>query len=698
MRRSGSSSIPTSPRSPSPARPRSAARIAAVAAATIKRVTLELGGKSANVVFADADLEQAAAAAPGAVFGNAGQDCCARSRILVERSVLDRFLELLEAAVDAIDVGDPLDEETEMGPLISAGQRETVSSFVDDDAPVAFRGTAPDGPGFWFPPTVLCPVANDDRVAREEIFGPVACVIPFEGEAEAIRDRQRHALRALRLDLDPRRRQGAARLPRDRDRRALGQLEQLGAGLDPVRRLQAVGLRPRARHARARALHRGQERLLRDGRTDRRSDGMGRLDGQGLRDHRRRRRDRRRDGAAASPRRARRVVGVDRESGAEGDLAIVCDVTDEEQVSAMYRQRATSSAASTCSSTTPASSDRRRLRARHLGRGLAARPGREHAGRLPLLQARDPAPAGRGGGSVINTASFVAILGAATSQISYTASKGAVVALSRELGVEFARRGVRVNALCPGPVDTELLQELFASDRVQAERRLVHVPIGRFAEASEIANAALFLASDESCYVNASTFLVDGGITARLRHPGLAARTPRGSGRRARGRARSRRRSWARSRLGAHPGRGRSGSRRGRCGSRRSSAGRRRGRPRGGTARPRRGAEPERLQADRAAGEHDRAGGQRALVAVPLEGLEARGERAEQRVLGAVGVELDRNQPISGSRPAAARRRRLRRATGAEADAEQRHARPRAGRRSAELARRSTGCASSRRR
>jgi betaine-aldehyde dehydrogenase len=160
--------------------------IAAGAAATIKRVTLELGGKSANIVFADADLEQAASSAPGAVFGNAGQDCCARSRILVERGALDRFMEALEEAVDAIRVGDPLDEATEMGPLISAGQRDQVASFVNSDAPVAIRGQAPSGPGFWFAPTVLCPVSNDDRAAREEIFGPVAAVIPFRDEAEAI--------------------------------------------------------------------------------------------------------------------------------------------------------------------------------------------------------------------------------------------------------------------------------------------------------------------------------------------------------------------------------------------------------------------------------------------------------------------------------------------------------------------------------
>jgi betaine-aldehyde dehydrogenase len=161
--------------------------IAAGAAQTIKRVTLELGGKSANVVFADADLEAAAAAAPPAVFGNAGQDCCARSRILIERSAMDRFLELLEPHVKALRVGDPLEEATQMGPLISAGQRETVSSFLDDGAPVAFRGTAPEGAGYWFPPTVMAPVDPAARVAREEVFGPIVAVIPFADEREAVR-------------------------------------------------------------------------------------------------------------------------------------------------------------------------------------------------------------------------------------------------------------------------------------------------------------------------------------------------------------------------------------------------------------------------------------------------------------------------------------------------------------------------------
>jgi betaine-aldehyde dehydrogenase len=161
--------------------------IAEGAAATIKRVTLELGGKSANVVFADADLDAAAAAAPGAVFGNAGQDCCARSRILVQRSAVDAFLERLEPAVQGIRVGDPLDEATEMGPVISAAQRASVGSFLDDGPPVLIRGSAPEGPGYWFAPTVVGPVGNGDRVAREEVFGPIAAVIPFEDEAEAVR-------------------------------------------------------------------------------------------------------------------------------------------------------------------------------------------------------------------------------------------------------------------------------------------------------------------------------------------------------------------------------------------------------------------------------------------------------------------------------------------------------------------------------
>ena len=161
-------------------------QIMAGCARQVKRVTLELGGKSANIVFADADLEKAAATAPYAVFDNAGQDCCARSRILVETSVLDRFMGLLEPAVKGVRVGDPAATSTEMGPLISSAHREHVAGYVPEGAPVAFRGSAPDGPGYWYPPTVLAPVATDDRAYTEEIFGPVVTVTAFSDEAEAI--------------------------------------------------------------------------------------------------------------------------------------------------------------------------------------------------------------------------------------------------------------------------------------------------------------------------------------------------------------------------------------------------------------------------------------------------------------------------------------------------------------------------------
>lgn len=160
-------------------------RVMAGAAAHVKRVTLELGGKSANIVFDDCDLERAAATAPYGVFDNAGQDCCARSRILVQRNIYDRFMELLEPAVKAVVVGDPTVDGTEMGPLVSAAHRNSVAEFVPDDAPVAFRGDAPSGPGFWFPPTVLTP-QRGDRTLTEEIFGPVVAVLPFDDEVDAI--------------------------------------------------------------------------------------------------------------------------------------------------------------------------------------------------------------------------------------------------------------------------------------------------------------------------------------------------------------------------------------------------------------------------------------------------------------------------------------------------------------------------------
>jgi NAD(P)-dependent dehydrogenase (short-subunit alcohol dehydrogenase family) len=215
-----------------------------------------------------------------------------------------------------------------------------------------------------------------------------------------------------------------------------------------------------------------------------------------------------------------RVVGVDLAPGAPGDLSLQVDVTDEEQVVEMYAtavaelgqvdvlfNNAGISPADDGSVLDTELEAWERVQAANLRSVFLCC---KH-GIARLLEA--------GGGSVINTASFVAVMGAATSQSSYTASKGGVLALSRELGVEFARRGVRVNALCPGPVDTPLLQELYASDPAQAERRLVHVPLGRFARAEEIASAALFLASDESSYVTASTFLVDGGLSGAYTTP-----------------------------------------------------------------------------------------------------------------------------------------------------------------------------------
>ena len=161
-------------------------RVMAGCSEQVKAVTLELGGKSANVIFADSDLEKAAATAPYAVFENAGQDCCARSRILVERSVFDRFLELLEPAVKGVKVGFPGEDATEMGPLVAKAHFDKVASYVDDESRVAFRGSAPEGAGFWFAPTVLLPASRSDRTVLDEIFGPVVTVLPFDDEADAI--------------------------------------------------------------------------------------------------------------------------------------------------------------------------------------------------------------------------------------------------------------------------------------------------------------------------------------------------------------------------------------------------------------------------------------------------------------------------------------------------------------------------------
>jgi NAD(P)-dependent dehydrogenase (short-subunit alcohol dehydrogenase family) len=224
--------------------------------------------------------------------------------------------------------------------------------------------------------------------------------------------------------------------------------------------------------------------------------------------------------AAVFEREGARVVGVDVREHDIGELSLAADLTDETAVAELYGRvrrelgridvlfnNAGISPTDDASVVETALDAWERVQATNLRSVfLCCKHGIPH-----LLESR--------GGSVINTASFVAVMGSATSQISYTASKGGVLALSRELGVEFAKRGVRVNALCPGPVDTPLLRELYAADPVEAQRRMVHVPMGRFAAAEEIANAVLFLASDESSYVNATAFLVDGGISGAYTTP-----------------------------------------------------------------------------------------------------------------------------------------------------------------------------------
>ncbi len=236
--------------------------------------------------------------------------------------------------------------------------------------------------------------------------------------------------------------------------------------------------------------------------------------GQGLRDHRRGQRHRRRVGEAVRRAEGAKVVGVDLELGTIGDLVIQADVSHEDEVRGMYEQARAefgridvlfnnagiNPTDDTSVLDTSVDAWQRVQDVNTKSVFLCCKHGIPH-----LLDA--------GGGSVINTASFVAVMGAAVSQISYTASKGAVLSMSRELGVEFGDRGVRVNALCPGPVNTPLLRELFAKDPEKAKRRLVHLPMGRFGETEEIAKAALFLASDESSYITATPFMVDGGIS-----------------------------------------------------------------------------------------------------------------------------------------------------------------------------------------
>ena len=490
----------------------------------VKRCTLELGGKSANVIFADADLAQAAATAPYAVFDNAGQDCCARSRILIQASAYEEFLDRLHQAVEAMVVTNPADEAAEMGPLISAGQRASVQGYLDE-VDVAFAGDAPTGPGFWLPPSVVAASSPEQRIWREEVFGPVVAVLPFEDEADAVALGQRHRVRAVRVDLHQRSRARTAGVPGHSSGESERQLPLLGPLLDTVRRVQAVWSRPRAGPGCPARLHRGEERVLQRrkgtlmaGRVEGRVAVVtGGCSGIGLASVRR---------LAAEG--ARVVIGdVDLDRGPEvaeevGGIFRPCDVTSKDEVDALFAtaQQAYGSVdiAFNNAGISPPEDDS------ILDTDLDAWRRVQDVNLTSVYlccKAALPYMLEQGRGSIINTASFVAVMGAATSQISYSASKGGVLTMSRELGVQFARQGVRVNALCPGPVNTPMLQELFAKDPERAARRLVHIPLGRFAEPEEMANAVLFLASDESSFVTASTFLVDGGISARLRHADL---------------------------------------------------------------------------------------------------------------------------------------------------------------------------------
>ncbi len=497
-------------------------QIMAGCADQVKRVTLELGGKSANIVFADADVAKAAATAPYAVFDNAGQDCCARSRILVERAAYDEFVGRLETAVGAMKVVDPAQDDSEMGPLVSARQRDSVQTYIDG-ASVAFQGPAPDGDGFWLPPTVVESASTDEAVWREEVFGPVVAVMPFDDEehAVALANDTEYGLSGSIFTRDLGR---ALRVSRAVDSGNLsvnshasvrywtpfGGFKQSGLGRE---------LGPEAPNAFTEEKNVFfSDEVLKERAMAGRIEGKvavvtGGCSGIGL----------------ATVRRfveegAKVVVGdLNAERGKEvveklggGDVAtfVEVDVTDKDQVDALFRAAKDTygsvDIAFNNAGISPPEDDS------ILDTDLEAWDLVQRVNLTSVYlccKAALPYMLEQRSGSIINTASFVAVMGAATSQISYSASKGGVLSMSRELGVQFAREGVRVNALCPGPVNTPLLRELFAKDAERAARRLVHVPMGRFGEPEEMANAVLFLASDESSFITASTFLVDGGIS-----------------------------------------------------------------------------------------------------------------------------------------------------------------------------------------
>ena len=485
----------------------------------VKRCTLELGGKSANIVFSDTDLTAAAAAAPYAAFDNAGQDCCSRSRILVGRSVHDEFLGRLESAVTGMRVLVPTDRDSEMGPLISAEHRERVLGHLDG-VDVAFRGTTPDGPGFWVRPTVVLPGSTADPIWREVASGRSSrCCrsttrrTPSSSPTTATtvspaRSSPPTSAALCGWPVPSRRATSASTAtPRCASGRpsagtsspdSVASSGRMPPRRSPRRRTSSSPTRtnkcgsPCSRAARPGAarpeLTTGEDRMT--GRLEGRTAVVtGGCSGIGL---------------ATVERFAEEgahvvIADLDDTSGREvaqrvDGLFVHCDVTSKDEVDALFaatkeRFGAVDIAFNKAGISPPEDDS-------ILDTDLEAWRRVQEVNLTSVYlccKAVLPYMLEQGRGSIINTASFVAVMGAATSQISYSASKGGVLSMSRELGVQFARQGVRVNALCPGPVNTPLLQELFAKDAERAQRRLVHIPMGRFAEPREVANAALFV-------------------------------------------------------------------------------------------------------------------------------------------------------------------------------------------------------------
>ena len=509
-------------------------RIMRGAADQVKRVTLELGGKSANIVFADSDLEKAAATAPYGVFDNAGQDCCARSRILVAAQRLRPLpASCSSRPCTGCVVGAPGDEATEMGPLISAGQRETVRSYVEESTAGRRRlpwRRRPTAPGYWYPPTVVLPRGTNDRVWREEVFGPVVAVLPFDDEADAVamandtayglsgsiwtRDVGR-ALRVARgveagnLSVNshascatPRRSAGSS------SPASVASSDRTRWTRSPRSRTSSSPRRPEADSTQHGGWLEGRVAVVTGG-----------CSGIGLATARRFAQE----GAKVVDRRPRRHDGRARRGRGRRPF-VHCDVTDAEQVEALFGDaQRRPSAASTSRSTTPGSPPRRRLDPQHGPRRLAAGAGGQPHQRLPLLQGRAALHARAGAGldhqhGVVRRRDGRRDLARSPTR----ASKGGVLAMSRELGVQFAREGIRVNALCPGPVNTPLLRELFAKDPERAARRLVHIRWAGSPSPTRSPDAVLFLASDDSSFITASTVPRRRRHQRRLRHPAVS--------------------------------------------------------------------------------------------------------------------------------------------------------------------------------